>query len=113
MPDGDWEETCLVPRVARRNIFVPKIAIFVFLESLENENCGSFRGHLVYLFYGHYIGIVYGQLVYLPNAHLEYFFLFWYVVPIKIWQPCMCSGASPTIVSYVHRQRNEKSHRHE
>jgi hypothetical protein len=60
------------------------------------EDDGIIYGHLVrftvfFIFCGH--------LVYFVVCNLVYFFLFWYFVPRKIWQPCLatlaakCNGA--------------------
>jgi hypothetical protein len=51
------------------------------------KNLGIFYDHLVYftaignIYYGHYVGIFCGDLVYFPP--------FWYLVPRIIWQPCI------------------------
>jgi hypothetical protein len=72
--------TQIVSRVARWDIFKPKIQI---LESLGMETIGIVFVHLEYLTTFWYIlwqfGTFYGNLVYFPP--------FWYVIPRKIWQP--------------------------
>jgi hypothetical protein len=63
-------------------ILKQKIPIWVNFEN-------SFNGRGWYV-YGHYVYFMYGQILYFMGIHflvMWYFFHFWYVVPIKIWQP--------------------------
>jgi hypothetical protein len=58
------------------------------------EVVGLFYSHLVYL---RPFGIFCDHLVYCMYGYLVYLSPFWYVVPLKIWQPCiqgyvMCAG---------------------
>jgi hypothetical protein len=46
-----------------------------FLEGLAMEDVGIFYGHLIYFLAIWYIVWLFG--------------LFWYIVPRKIWQPCL------------------------
>jgi hypothetical protein len=67
------------------------------LWGLAMEDAGIFRGHLAYFMdiwsILWTIGLFYGHLVYFMDecicGSLVYFSPFWYVVPRKIWQPCL------------------------
>jgi hypothetical protein len=88
-------------RVARRQIFKPIIPIWVNFG-------GSCKGRCWYTYFManwsvlRQFRIFCGHSVYFRVIS---FFLFWYVVPRKIWQPC--SSMAPTnaaldIITYVH-----------
>jgi hypothetical protein len=73
-------------RVARWHIFKPKIQIWVNFRGTCNGRCWRIWSILrPFRIYFGLFGIFYGNAV--------YFTAFWYVVPIKIWQPWPNFGA--------------------
>jgi hypothetical protein len=75
-------------RVARWFIFETKSQFGLTLEGLTLGNGDIFYGNLEYFMYGHL-----GYYV-----TIWYFFLFWYDVQRKIWQPCFVVSPQETVI---------------
>jgi hypothetical protein len=74
-------------RVARWFIYRPKITIWVYFRVSCDWKCWYILWPFL-IFYGNWVYVLYCHMYGIYFASFGTVFLFWYVVPRNIWQPC-------------------------